>query len=252
MTTLLVFSNADAASANMHAAFLTSDTEEVLDSVSTVTVEKEPVQVVSSDLPQASLYIFLSRHVGKQPCITVHSVGNPNDLNLLGGAPNALGYTAPSFILSFLTCATPSAPIQVVMEVTHHGPTDFSAPVVFVEVGGSTNEWADTALTRYAMEKVIESLKRPIDQFTPAVAFGGPHYASLFTRYSLLKRYAIGHIVSKYAFERGVSEEVLTESIEKSIPRPTALLVDRNGLRGEDRRRVEGLARISKLDIIRL
>lgn len=251
MKTLLVFSSVDPASKSMYAAFLTRAAG-IAEGVSAAVVEKEPVHVVTSDVPQASLYIFMSRHVGKQPCITVHSVGNPNDQNLLGGSPGTLGFTFSPFILSFLTCASESAPIQVVMEVTHHGPTDFSSPVVFVEVGGTASEWGDAALTGYVVERVIESLKRPVDRFTPVAAFGGPHYATLFTRHSLRDGYAVGHIISKYAFERGVSKEVLTEAVERSVPRPTALLADWDGLRSEEKKRVEELALHAKLNLIRI
>src|SRR5438094_5467478 len=70
---------------------------------------------------------------------------------LYGGNPEQLSFVDPLGIMRALgtlrdESAKKGLQIEVTMEATHHGPTSFKIPVVFVEIGSGPLEWSDSTL----------------------------------------------------------------------------------------------------------
>ncbi len=196
----------------------------------------------------ADVNIFLSRHSSQSglKTLSVHPTGNPNNEAALGGVPMSLAPCHPplmNLILQklFVNNLASDSDYKVTLEVTHHGPTELRNPSLFVEIGSTENEWRD----EYAAEIVIKSLLDAIELYEGGgyesksiyVGFGGPHYAPRFTNAVLNKGLYVGHILSKYSLEKGVSNEVLIDAFKKSMEAGKAL-IDWKGIRAEPRRRL--------------
>ncbi|MCL5788277.1 MAG: hypothetical protein M1357_00475 [Candidatus Marsarchaeota archaeon] len=235
----MVFSTADPASMCMR-PYLERSVEECgaaeeVSPLSTVfcTIDKEPVYADRGDLPPADSYIFLSRHSGKVPCITLHSTGNPTGEARLGGEARKLGLASPCLIGSILFKLTDAvSPLPVVLEATHHGPTSLDKPLVFVEIGVGPEQWTDDKVLSYVARCVTLGLGTHNDVGCVASTFyGGLHYAEKFTRFAVENKLCVGHIISKYA----ISDETLSlvsEAPMYSSPYSTQVTIDKKGLRG--------------------
>ena len=167
----------------------------------------------------SDLYIVASRHSAESgiPCLTVHTTGNWGDA-LYGGKSRTLSYAPAQHMLSALKYLERRKPegFSVSYEVTHHGPT-LDAPVMFVEVGSSPEQWENEEAVAVVAEAIVASLKP--ESAEVAVGFGGGHYAPRFTRFALKDNIAFGHIIPKYAFN-SVDEEMVRQAVEKTVPEP--------------------------------
>ncbi len=145
--------------------------------------------------------VFPSIHRSERsvPCLTVHPIGNPGPRADVGGAPRELVPTDPSRMAAALRGLSERARplgLPVSYEATHHGPA-LGLPAFFAEVG----ETVEPGLSQPAARAVGETLRAlspdPTDR--PALAVGGGHYAPRFTDLALGRRWAFGHILSRYA-----------------------------------------------------
>jgi len=196
--------------------------------------------------------IFLSRHSSamKKKTLSVHVSGNPTSKAELGGKPFSLAPSHPIIMksilsnLNYLALEYDLREYSVTMEVTHHGPTDITTPSLFVEIGSTLSEWKDAKAAKVVAEAITISLEKPL-RGLPAVGFGGPHYAPVFTRYVLNHEYAVGHIFSKYVISDEINDKVIKEAFEKTFNAKIAL-VDWKGIKGSFRKQLINM--ISKLD----
>ncbi|MCD6547724.1 MAG: D-aminoacyl-tRNA deacylase [Nanoarchaeota archaeon] len=200
--------------------------------------------IFAKELPDADAYIFLSRHKSKSelPCLTAHFPGNfSNDVSH-GGNAKELGFSFPSLEKIFIRNLwkikgewnkKELEKYQVVIEATHHGPTHFNKPVMFVEIGSSEEEWKD----EIAASLVAHAIKRTLNQkenfLKHAIAFGGTHYPEKFTNILLKDVYSIGHVMPKYALQY-LDEEIFKQMIEKSIEKIKYCLIDWKGANKKD------------------
>ena len=108
--------------------------------------------------PDADLIIVVSRHssVNPVPVLTVHPAGNFGIAGL-GGNDRELGLTSPAWMKAVLQNHAEFAPegYRVSYEITHHGPTDFQVPFVFVEVMNTEKECNDSAACLAAAKSVL-------------------------------------------------------------------------------------------------
>ena len=204
----------------------------------------------------ADLVIVASTHKSESgtPSLTAHTPGNFGantfDGGELGGEPRRLSVAPSTFISEAIRKFSEvqqreGLNYSVSLEVTHHGPT-FDIPIVFVEVGSSEAQWKDDRAIRAAVE-VIEHLLGLEHGGESVIGVGGPHYAPNFTK-RVIKGWNFGHICPKYAL-KDLTEDLFTEMVEKTIPRPEKILLDWKGIPSGHRKDVMEYSRNAGLAI---
>jgi len=165
-------------------------------------------------------FIFVSRHrsESESQSFTVHTPGNFNEV-LLGGRPRELAIACPKIMHNVLialkrTRDELSLNYSVSLKATHHGPTEMNTPVMFVEIGSSEKQWKDNFAGETVAKATLSAIKK-IPTGRNAIGFGGGHYAPKHTETVLGSEVAIGHIMSKYAFEN-LNEETVKNMIKRT------------------------------------
>ena len=207
---------------------------------------KEVIYTEPGDLPEAhSAIIFVSKHRSSTdtPALTVHATGNLTSEALYGGRPEEVSFVEPSRLQSALVTMTSEVKrlelsIDVTMEATHHGPTSFPTPTCFVEVGSGPSQWRDPVLGEIAAKAALAAAGSSPRVGKLAVGFGGTHYPDRQTKLNLDGVFQIGHVVSKYAFDRNISDQVLRDTFDKTVGGCKTALVEWKGLKGEQRRKL--------------
>jgi D-aminoacyl-tRNA deacylase len=199
--------------------------------------------------PGADAIIVLSRHASSsgRPTLTTHHTGNPTSEAALGGEPATLAWSAPPLSRLLLSLYREEAmerglldKYEVSLEATHHGPTSNRKPLVFIEIGSTPEEWRDPTAQEAMAAAVARALESSLPECKPAAGFGGTHYPIKFTRLHLEGEYCMGHIIPKYAFNRGVPDNVIVQAVKKTWPEiPRIALIEKKSLKGVHRRRVE-------------
>ncbi len=162
----------------------------------------------------ADLLIFLSRHQSekrKGAVFTAHFTGD-----IEGSQRPALARAAPCALKLVVKRLKQLSRIEVLVEVTHHGPYAIDTPSLFVEIGSSKSEWTDEYLGDTMAQVILslDSLTLNL-QCVTAVGFGGPHYALRHTNVLLETDICYGHIFASYQLER-LSPTVVQEAFERS------------------------------------
>ncbi|MFX1508402.1 MAG: D-aminoacyl-tRNA deacylase, partial [Promethearchaeota archaeon] len=67
-------------------------------------------------------------------------------------------------------------------------------------------------------------------EWVSVIGFGGNHYATKFTRYTLESEYAFGHICAKYAIPH-LTPDTTHQMISKTSPIPELILFDKKGMK---------------------
>jgi len=204
--------------------------------------------------------IIASRHSSQagKACLSTHTPGNLGPEAPLGGKPMQLAWSDPGRQVKALkTLARARDELglldyAVCLEVTHHGPTEVKVPVLFVEIGSTPERWADREAARAVAEAIWEAAARPLRAVKNAVGFGGGHYAPKFTALMLEDvGLAVGHIVPKYAFKAyGPSRWLAEEPVRRTWGGCEAVVLDKKGLRGSDRRFVASVAEELGLEVL--
>jgi D-aminoacyl-tRNA deacylase len=266
---LIVSSNRDLASSNIAQALITKNGfkqesgQEIetysKDNMRLVVLEKLGILVEPDDIPpNVSSAIFVSKHVSSsgRAALTVHATGNLTKEAKFGGYPEEVSHADPSMIrraLQALKAGTLRAGVQIniTMEATHHGPTNLSMPVCFVEIGSGEKEWTDPVLGEITANAVMAAAAKVEETRPKAVGFGGTHYSAKHTRISMEGDYEIGHLVSSHSFEGGVSPRVVQDTFNKTTGSCNTAIVDWKGLHSIDRRRLIVELEESRREIVR-
>jgi D-aminoacyl-tRNA deacylase len=252
---LIVYSRTDPASKNIaqqlinHHGFVREQNETEIyrkGNVRLVPLEKPCIYAAPDELPSdIDLILFASKHVSSsgKPALTVHTTGNLTTSADFGGNPEEVAFVDPTIIRRVLRGLRVDASrggldIDVTMEATHHGPTSFPCPVCFVEIGSGSHEWENSVLGKIAAGAIMAAATTVPGVDPTAVGFGGTHYAAKHTRICLDGDYQIGHVVPKHAIEKGVSDQMIRDSIRKTTGSCKTAVVDWKGLGGLERRRL--------------
>ena len=222
-------------------------------------LEKLGIFADPNDIPSdVAATIFLSKHVSSsgRAALTVHTTGNLTKEAKFGGNPEEVSHVDPSIIrrtLKALEAGVSKAGIQIeiTMEATHHGPTNLSVPVCFVEIGSGEKEWTDPALGEIAANAVMSAIAKGEESYPTAVGFGGTHYSAKHTRICMEGDYAIGHLVSSHSFAGGVSERVIGDTFNKTTGSCNTAIVDWKGLHSNDRRSLIASLETAGREIVR-
>ncbi len=124
---------------------------------------------------------------------------------------------------------------NVTMEVTHHGPL-IDRPCVFIEIGGSEEEWRDKGASFVVAKSIrdaIESWKEN-PYWESAIGIGGPHDCQSFNRIQLKSNIAISHVIPKYVSP--ITEEMILEAANKTIEEVDFAILDWKGLTSSEER----------------
>jgi D-aminoacyl-tRNA deacylase len=171
-------------------------------------------------------YIVLSRHSGGRPSLTVHHPGNPGPEAPYGGKPRSLPPAWPSLAAHLLRTYRRVAEereltgeFQVTLEATHHGPTELSKPIVFIEIGSSEREWVRRDAHEAMAETVLRVLRegpKAVECRETVIGVGDTHYPVKHTRNVLEKDYCYGHIFSKHVLQY-LDENILAMAVQQSV-----------------------------------
>ncbi len=195
-------------------------------------------------------YIVLSRHSSAKrvKSYTVHHTGNYGPEAPYGGRPRSLSIAHPTVTHKLLLIMRRKAEeygrigeYEVSYEATHHGPTELGKPLNFIEIGSSIDEWTDPVNHRVIGEAIIEFLEDPGHECKVVAGLGGGHYPRKHTRKALEDNYCYGHIMAKYALPY-LSMETLGMMVERSLPKPGVMVVEKKGTRREHRVIIEEFA----------
>ncbi|MBC7085425.1 MAG: hypothetical protein H5T43_03545 [Methanomethylovorans sp.] len=162
------------------------------------------------------LLIVASKHKSrdKKKILTAHYTGNSGNAEL-GGQPRKLSYPAPFALKSILLNMqkmSNNTGYEVMMEATHHGPTDVSLPMVYAEIGSTEEQWVDPVAGEIAARAILEMKE---EKFPVAVGFGGGHYAKRQTKILFESNITFGHNFSNHQLDN-LDIELIREAIEKS------------------------------------
>ncbi|MFN3621594.1 MAG: D-aminoacyl-tRNA deacylase [Nitrososphaerales archaeon] len=155
--------------------------------------------------PQA--YIFLSRHSSEKsiPCLTAHFPGNLGADASYGGKPKEPSITYPSLLKSYIKelwlRRNEVKGYQIVLEPMHHGPSSLKKPCMFVEVGSTPLQWADTHAAAVVADSLWSALNNTNYASKIGLGFGGTHYSSKFTQLLVKSEYALGAVASKHTLK---------------------------------------------------
>ncbi|MCE7735155.1 MAG: hypothetical protein GPJ54_09780 [Candidatus Heimdallarchaeota archaeon] len=206
-----------------------------------------------SDFFNAKLVIFASKHLSKakQKAILVHPLGNWSQAKHESGMDNTLSITS-SWALTKGYFALKKHKEQedltdywVGVEATHHGPTQLTAPSIFIEVGGTIDEWTDLDACKVVALSILdianEYVNNSITENLPAIiGIGGGHYAPSFIKRIEAEMFLFGHIMPKY-FMEDVTKYMLQQAWEKTLAKDKLFLIDKKGSKGKDRQRIISL-----------
>ncbi len=218
-------------------------------------VNKDCIYLQPQDIPwKATTIIFASKHRSntQTPALTVHATGNLTREALYGGNPEEVSIVEPFRIQAALIALKRGVEkakltIEVTMEATHHGPTNFPVPVCFIEIGSQPDQWDDKSLGEVAADAAMSAATSKPASGSAAVGIGGTHYPTKHTQVCQDGQYQIGHVVSKYAFDANVSDRVLSDTFKKTTGDCKTAVVDWKGLKGDLRRSI--LANLSSWNI---
>lgn len=191
---------------------------------------------ISRVIPQADVFIFLSKHKSDSsiPTLTCHFTGNFYTDNTHGGYPRQIAIAYPSLLKGYLkaiTAARQKLPgYEVIIEATHHGPTSIDKPVLFIELGSSEKQWKDANAAAVMCETLLRVLDNGFERCDKVgIALGGTHYPQKFNRLLLESNFGLAAVASKHNLE-AIDREMLDQMAEKSTEKVTHVVLDSKGL----------------------
>ncbi len=223
-----------------------------------VTFHTTPNRIINTDASQinagADLVIIVSRHssVHPVPVLTVHPAGNYG-IAQMGGNNRELAKCAPAWMKAVLrneaTFVTEG--YRVSYEITHHGPTNFSIPSFFVEVGSTEAEWNDEKAYTAVARSVL--FAKPQTDAIPLIGFGGTHYAARQSAIALETKGAFGHIMHSRDV-KNTTKDIVSQMVVKSGG-VVAAYIDRKEISKEEAAHLDrilqnlGISKLSEGDL---
>ena len=213
-------------------------------------------------IKNAEFIIFATKHASKAevPSLSLHAPGNWRTADF-GGKVGKICPTS-SLALKFLfqklnenaKQMMPELEHNITLEVTHHGPL-INKPCCFIEIGSKAEHWNNPKLGDILAKTITDFQNFPKwkeqakkEKMKTAIALGGPHYCPNFNKIQLSQtnNIAISHIIPEHALP--LSENLLKESIEKTIENLDLVIVDWKGCgKSEQRQAVINLLEKSSI-----
>lgn len=159
---------------------------------------------------ETSWIAVVSRHAGDTgPLLTAHFPGNIADAEY-GGDPRSLPPACPRMLWAYRRAIADECPTgyETGLECTHHGPTDSTVPLCYVEIGSGPDQWMDVAPARAIARALWRVRDEPALTDRQLVGIGGGHYAPRFDRIIRETDWAVGHIAPSWALSDLESDEL--------------------------------------------
>ena len=249
MTTLILASKADSASLTLHQAVIEAHSWESAPSplgellinteidahmllVDKIHVRSDNMGTMHMESINKNIddIIVLSKHVSSSevPAMTVHAIGvlTGQEMGEDGRSGGVYGTLVPPNprMASFLRAIVLKGAVEpnlskfdLTLEATHHGPV-MSLPTMYVEIGSSEKEWADSHLASIWAEIIIENLSsKALDSNKRwMLCIGGGHYAPRHRDILIRSKELVGHILPSYSLP-DVNEEATLHNFEKVL-----------------------------------
>jgi len=207
--------------------------------------------------------IFASRHASKsaRPALLIHTTGNWGEETSFGGNSNEIAYSSAILLKAgFLSLLESSRELEegkfsIDMEVNHHGPTNHSIPLVFMELGSIKAEWNDQEAGKVVADAIIKTIEKYwiVKREDPIIGlgFGGTHYSPKFKKLIINTNIAIAHICPKY-FVQELNEEMIKQMIDKTIENSVRFFIfDWKGLNSADKSHLSQILKGFNIEIKR-
>lgn len=217
-------------------------------------VDGDVLDMRNADLSyHAEAIVCISRHSSGsgRPTLTTHVPGNTGRSNRFGGFPRALAWADPQRLQSALNALLESTnqlglrEYSVSLEATHHGPTELHAPVLFVEIGSTSQQWISAKAAEAAAEAALKAAtERGVGK--SAVGFGGGHYSPKHTATVSEGGFAIGHILPNYFFQE-YDPYVVDQAFRKTLGGCDTAVIDWKGLKSQVRKKL--VSTLEKMNI---
>ncbi len=165
--------------------------------------------------PPTLVFPSVHRSATDTAALTVHPLGNLGETAEVGGRPRVLVPTDPRRMAAALRRVAEvggSLGWPASLEATHHGPA-LTQPAFFVEIGAPDFRRPPESAVRAYARLLPELVPDPSDRI--AIALGGGHYAPHFSELVLERRWAVGHVLPRYA-EELLDAERLADAAAKS------------------------------------
>lgn len=188
------------------------------------------------DFPDAFYAIFLSKHRSESGliCLTTHAPGNLCKKAELGGNPNEVAISNPPIQRALLKnlhklVEEHGLDVPVTLEATHHGPTNLSFPITFVEIGSDELAWRNDEFGEIVAKSVVHSISSSIELRSGGLGIGGGHYSEKFTNKILNEDALIGHVIPKYAMMEGMEASMIDLCMIRTLGGCSRVYVDWKG-----------------------
>lgn len=190
------------------------------------------------------LVIFASKHKSekKEKTLSVHAPGNFNEV-WGGGIKERLNPASALFQKHLFEVLNKNAKesqlkYNVTLECTHHGPL-IDKPAVFIEIGGTEEEWKDKRASFCVAKTIREAIEtyKPNEYLEIGIGIGGPHYCPAFNKLQLESNVAFAHIIPKYVSP--ITERMILEAFNQTIEEVDFAVLDWKGLgTSEERKKI--------------
>ena len=191
---------------------------------------------------KTDLFIFGSRHKSEsqRPGLLVHSTGNWSDEAKFGGNPYELAI-APAYAIKEALLELKlqqnrlNLPFDVTLEVSHHGPTNLTIPLVFIELGSNEEHWKHE-LGAEAVARAIMKVAVSKNRYKTVIGFGGTHYCPNFNRLVYDSELATSHITPKYFLEN--IDQMVEKAVKRTMESVTLAALDWKGMTSKHKEKV--------------
>jgi len=254
----IIFSTKDIASQQIFRQIITNyvfyETNETFDgnpilrmnNIRLITTNRELIYSDHLNELNSDLIIFASRHKSEsgRPSLLVHCTGNWLDKADFGGNPREISVSSGSAMKIALIELFKQRKIlnlnefDVNLEVTHHGPTNLKAPLLFVELGSTPKDW-ENIYGALAVANAIMKTALSNKLYKTYIGVGGPHYATKFSE--LVKEpnldFAVSHIIPKYALDF-IDKKSIKMCIEKTKEKIEGFVFDWKGMNSQQKEKI--------------
>lgn len=203
-------------------------------------------------------YVYISKHssVAKVRSITAHFPGNVSWNPSHGARARELAYANPYLLKSiyvrmvgFSVEEGLEEEYDVSLEATHHGPTNLSKPILYVEIGSDEEAWRDKRPARIIARSIVEALKLKAHECGEVtLGVGGGHYARKHSKIEAREAYCYSHIFAKYAIEY-LDKRVFEEALKKTIGKCKLVMVEKKSVPSKPRKTIIDIVKKLGLEV---
>ncbi|MHA1473846.1 MAG: D-aminoacyl-tRNA deacylase [Promethearchaeota archaeon] len=222
-------------------------------------------EFLSLDEMFGDVLIYASRHQSssQRPALLCHTPGNLTADTSAGGEPFKIA--KGSGLLSYycfyhlvdLVQQQENYDVPVNHEVTHHGPTKFNQPSIFIELGSTEIGWKDKTGGKIVAQAILNACydlsqkhyrtgKWHKNDVKIGIGFGGGHYMPSFSS-CIKNKIGFAHTIPKYK-SLDLTIEMIQQILDRTLEKIDFWVIDWKGLKSAERLHV--LSLIEKFDSI--